>query len=153
MRSTVSHEAVPANDPRGRPARISYLVKRLERALRARLDVIMREEGLTTPQYTALTVLADHPGMPSAQLARHSFVSPQAAHEMVGTLQRKHWVERCEKNGNRREIELHLTAKGRALMARCDARVDALEAELTASLSPDEHASFRTLVKKCLAAL
>src|SRR4051794_2090760 len=55
-----------------------YLVKRVELAVRSRLDEVLRPGGLTTLQYTALTVLQRHPAsLTSAQLARNSFVTAQ----------------------------------------------------------------------------
>lgn len=52
-----------------------YLVKRLELAIRARMDEVLRPHGLTTLQFTALTALRDRDGLSSAQLARRSFVT------------------------------------------------------------------------------
>ena len=42
---------------------MTYLVKQLELAIRADMDVMAREYGLTALQYTALTVLKRHPGL------------------------------------------------------------------------------------------
>ena len=39
-----------------------YAVKRLELVIRAHLDDVLRGSGVTTPQYTALTVLAHRDG-------------------------------------------------------------------------------------------
>lgn len=60
-----------------------YLVKQVELAVRARLDELLRPDGLTALQYTALTVLERHPDMSVAQLARNSFVTAQSMADMV----------------------------------------------------------------------
>jgi len=60
-----------------------YVVGQLELAVRAGLDEIVRAAGITALQYTALTVLDRHDGLSLAQLARHSFVTPQAAADLV----------------------------------------------------------------------
>ena len=77
-----------------------YLLKRVELAVRARLDEIVRPAGLTAAQYTALTVLERHDDMSSAQLARHSFVTAQAIADILDDPARAarlsaHSVARC----------------------------------------------------------
>src|SRR6202012_1479044 len=71
-----------------------YLLKRVELAVRARIDEIVRPAGLTTNQYTALTVLERHDDMSSAQLARHSFVTAQSMADMITTLEARGLIER-----------------------------------------------------------
>jgi hypothetical protein len=44
---------------------------------------LLRPDGLTALQYTALTVLGRHPDMSVAQLARNSFVTAQSMADMV----------------------------------------------------------------------
>ena len=71
--STMSTELLDdgtARDVGGSPARVTYLAKRLESAVRRDLDAAMQAQGLTTPQYAALSILRRHPGLSSAQLAR-----------------------------------------------------------------------------------
>jgi hypothetical protein len=66
-----------------------YLFKQLELVVRALLDDALRPLGLTTLQYTALTVLQRRSGLSSAQLARRSFLRPQTMNVMVQTLQER----------------------------------------------------------------
>src|SRR5579859_2040415 len=103
--------------------RASYLVKELERALRARIDEILQPLELTAVQYTALSVLSVHAGMSSAQLARRSFVSPQAANEMVGALERRGLIRRQGDSGGGRALSIFLTPFGERTLARCEDHV------------------------------
>src|SRR5918995_3614796 len=64
--------------------RLLYVVKQLESAIRAQMDLALRSRRITVPQYTALTVLEQHDEMSAAQLARHTFVSAQAMEGVVG---------------------------------------------------------------------
>ena len=146
-------------DPPARPERerqlprATYLVKQLEWAIRSNLDDIMRPFNLTTLQYTALSVLAHNPGMSAAQLARRSFVSAQAANEMVTALERKGLVERGVDENNRRALKVFLTDKGAEVLARCDEHVDDLEARLFAKVSASREQQFRTVLRACLDAV
>jgi DNA-binding MarR family transcriptional regulator len=135
------------------PVQTTYLVKQLELAIRKNIDGSIRRYGLTTPQYTALTVLARHPGLSSAQLARRSFVTPQAANEMVAALERKGLIERHADARNHRVLEMFLTEVGGRTLELCGTAVLELEGRMMASLPLDEAARFRRSLQACLAAV
>ena len=69
--------------------RISYVVARLERAVRADVNERVRPHGLTTLQYTTLSVLGAR-GQPlsNAQLARRAYMTPQSMIEVIDALER-----------------------------------------------------------------
>jgi DNA-binding MarR family transcriptional regulator len=133
--------------------RPTYLVKQLQEALLRRLDDITRRFDLTTRQYTTLSVLAKYPGISSAQLARLTFVSPQAANEMVGTLEGKGFLRRSVNRSNRRRLEVKLTPAGTRALARCDALVDELEGEVFRGVDPEDQAQFHRMLHTCLQAI
>ena len=129
--------------------RLIYLVKQVEMASRAQLDAICRGFGITVPQYTALSVLARHPGMSSAHLARRSFVTPLAANEMVAALERKELIERCEDSVNRRILRISLTNEGAAVLATCDTEVDCLEERMLMGVSEQDTDWLRAALHRC----
>jgi DNA-binding MarR family transcriptional regulator len=129
--------------------RATYLIKELERAVRLRIDAIVEPLGLTAVQYTALSVLSRHPGMSSAQLARRSFVSPQAANEMVSILERRGLIRRRAGSEGGRALWIHLTALGERTLAGCDLQVDALEAQLFGGVTRRDEALFRDMLRSC----
>jgi len=126
-----------------------YLVKRVELAVRARLDEIVRPTGLTAIQYTALTVLERHDDMSSAQLARHSFVTAQSMADMITTLQGRGLIERHRDRADRRRLVVSLTAEGRVLLDRHRDEVAALEGDMIAGLSGPETAGLRAALNAC----
>jgi DNA-binding MarR family transcriptional regulator len=130
--------------------RISYVVKRLESALRAQLDLICRDKGITTMQYVALSVLHVHPGMSSAQLAARSFVSPQSANQMVTTLERTGYLVRAPYEQNRRILQISLTEKGLELLAACDGAVDDLESTMLEGVDDGAQKVLRQAVNTCI---
>ena len=75
--------------------RISYAVARLERAVRSGIAERVRPYGLTTLQYTTLSVLNRH-GAPlsNAQLARRAYMTPQAMSEVIDALETKGLIRR-----------------------------------------------------------
>lgn len=113
-----------------------YLVKQLELAVRSQLDTAVAEAGLTTIQYTALTVLEQHPGMTSAVLARHSFVRAQTMAELVAILDARGLIERSPDPASKRQYLIRLTDEGRRVLGRLREPVAEIERRMT-SRTPD----------------
>ena len=141
-----------ARVPSSEEPRLTYLIKQLQEALLARLDEITQPFGLTPKQYTTLSVLARHRGISSAALGRLTFVTPQAANEMLATLERKGFLERFVDEDNRRQLEVELTRTGARKLARCDELVDRLEVDVFSSLGTAERERFRRALATSLAA-
>src|SRR5919201_3355208 len=114
--------------------RISYLVGRLDRALRRQLDRVLRTQDLTVRQYTTLSVLRARAGLSNAQLARRSLITPQSMNEVLAVLAERGLVRRTPDESHGRVIRTELTPAGIAVMRACDAAVDALEAQMLAEL-------------------
>lgn len=125
-------------------------MKRLELAIRAEMDSLVGAVGITALQYTALTALARHPGLSGAQLARRSFVSPQAGSEMVANLERKGLIERCPHEANRRVLRIELTRAGEELLAACLPAVDDLERRMLKQLSDARVDELRASLEVCI---
>ncbi|MEO9180126.1 MAG: MarR family transcriptional regulator [Acidimicrobiales bacterium] len=145
----MSARTIAEGDLPGR-ARLTYLVKQLERAIRVAMDDVTRAYDLTAIQYTALSVLVRNRGMSSAQLARRSFVSPQACYEMIVILEGKGLVERKPLAGNRRTLQIEVTKAGVSVLKKCDRHMDQLEQRIFGVLSTTERQSFRNDLVECI---
>ncbi len=110
--------------------RVSYVVARLDRAVRREIDDRVRRHGLTATQYTALSVLARRTGLSNAQLARRSYVTPQSMSQLIAVLERGGLIERTPDPDHRRILRAQLTRKGRRVLAACDAAVDDMERKM-----------------------
>jgi DNA-binding MarR family transcriptional regulator len=126
------------------------MVKQLELAVRAEMDIHARAHGLTTLQYTALTVLERHPGMSGAELARRSFVSPQSGSEMVGHLERKGLIERTPDARNRRILRMTLSKEGAKLVRSCEKWMDELETRMLTGLARRDANELRRVLQTCV---
>lgn len=136
-----------AEDP---TPRVTYTVKRLESAIRRRLDVICRENGLSTAQYTALSVLRSRPGMSSAQLAVRSFIKPQSANQTVAELEKLGFIERRADEFNQRILRTNLTDRGRSYLGACDGGVDQLEATMFEGMTDDDIGKLQEVMSRCI---
>src|SRR6266700_4081618 len=139
--------------PRSASPLLLYLVKRVELAIRARLDDLFRPVGLTALQYTALTVLERHDNMSSAQLARNSFVTAQSMADMITTLEGRGLIQRHRDRADRRRLVVALTAGGRELLDRYRDQVSALEAQMLTGLTKAEITALRRNLHACHANL
>jgi DNA-binding MarR family transcriptional regulator len=119
-----------------------YATKRLELVIRTHLDEVLRGSGVTTLQYTALTVLEHRDGVSAAQLARDSFVTPQSMADMLRPLEQRGLIRRAANPANRRELLVHLTVPGRSLLAEYASRTAAVEARMTAGFDAAQRAAF-----------
>lgn len=134
-------------------ARISYLIKWVEKGVRSRLDTILQPMGVTTPEYTTLSVLRRRSGLSSAQLARRAFVSAQAMNQIVVSLERAGWIQRTPDPDNSRTLRAELTREGRTLLSACDKATAQVERTLLSRLTESEIESLRATLEICAGAL
>jgi DNA-binding MarR family transcriptional regulator len=130
-----------------------YAVKQVELVVRSHLDDLLRECGVTALQYTALTVLQRREGLSSAELARNSFVTPQAMADLVAGLERRGLISRQRDPHNRRRLLTGLTPAGHELLAHMQGPVAALEQRMVRALLPQEREQLRDLLNRCRSAL
>ena len=117
------------------------------------MDAGLRELDVTTPQYAALSVLAEEPGISNAALARRSFVTPQTMNQIMLRLEAAGLVERRAHPEHGRVLQAYLTEEGENLRRECAIRVDALEGRMISWLSEDERLTLLELLRGCSAAL
>ena len=128
----------PGEGKRGEGGHLGYLLRQAGAALRGRMERALADLDVTPPQFVALTMVAAYPGLSSADLARLSFLTAPTVTVIVGNLKRASALASRPHPVHGRIQQLEITEAGKALLARCKRRVDAVEARLAAPLSPDE---------------
>jgi DNA-binding MarR family transcriptional regulator len=99
---------------------VGYVLKRTTAALRTAMDAALRDHDLTVPQYSCLEQLAHTPGLTNAALARGTFVSRQAMHQLLGTLKSADLVQ---SDGAGRHEHFTLTETGAERLVGASAAV------------------------------
>jgi len=132
---------------------VGYLLKNAQQALRAAMDTALRGLGITTPQYAALTFLDESPGLSSAQLARRAFVTPQTMNRIVANLEAAGLIARGPHPELGRVLQASLTPQGRKLLTECHRRVQQVESQMVADLTPAERQQLAGLLQRCADAL
>ncbi len=133
--------------------RLTYLVGRLNRALRKRLGAALLPFKLSVAQYTTLSVLQLRANLSNAQLAKRAFISPQAMNEVIQGLEARRLVARRASSSHGRIVQLLLTRRGLELMHDCDTAVDRLEQSMLAGLTGGERKLLGTTLASCTHAL
>ena len=117
--------------------RVGYLVYRVERRVRARLDEELRLIGVSTPEYVSLSLLRERDGLSCAQLARWVMVTPQAMNLVISALERRKLIRRRPDPTHRRVLRASVTPKGLEILARCDEAMDRIEADMLGDVAPE----------------
>jgi DNA-binding MarR family transcriptional regulator len=133
--------------------RIGYMLKRVQAALRGRMDEVLGPRGLTAPQYAVLAALQREAGISNAELARRAFVTPQTMVRIVENLEAMGLVSRRAHPSHGRIRPASLTSKGATLVASCHAGVAGLEQRMLADLGPEQRRQLLDLLVKCAVAL
>ena len=126
-----------------------YVLWQLQAAARRPVVRLCEAEfGITRREWRMLAQLADSEGMPSSALAERAALDRAQTSRAVSALVQKGLVVRTPRPGNRREVLLHLTERGRALYAALLPRVAAINQELLSVLSETEVATLELLVQR-----
>jgi DNA-binding MarR family transcriptional regulator len=121
-----------------RENKVGYLVKRVQLALRKRLDSSLANQNLTTAQYAVLYHLAHSPGASNAELARLSFATPQTMIRLVRGLERKRFLVRRPSPRDPHILEARLTKYGARVLRIAQRQVDAIHDRMLGNLSRSE---------------
>ncbi|MFD9816737.1 MarR family winged helix-turn-helix transcriptional regulator [Streptomyces sp. NPDC059080] len=140
----------PANDA---TQHIGYLLKRAQAALRAAMDKALRKHGLTVPQYATLELLALHPGMSNADLARATFVTRQSGNVVLRGLQEAGLIARPATADHGRARPARLTEEGHTRLATVQAAVHAVEQRMADALPPRRVTALLTDLERIATAL
>ena len=126
-----------------------YVLWQLQAAARRPVVRLCEAEfGITRREWRMLAQLADSEGMPSSALAERAALDRAQTSRAVSALVQKGLVVRTPRPGNRREVLLHLTERGRARYAALLPRVAAINQELLSVLSETEVATLDALVQR-----
>lgn len=112
------------------------------------VEAALRDEGLTTGQYTVLSALKRFEPCTSAELARKQDMTAQSMGAYLSALEGKGLLERSHLDGNRRDIIVRRSQKGIAVHDRCDALVLVAENAYLSSIPPEDRDDFVSYLAK-----
>jgi DNA-binding MarR family transcriptional regulator len=115
--------------PAAEPSLI-YLVGRVNQGITREMRSRLVAWDLSVPEYTALSVLSNRPGLSNAQLARRTMITPQSMIQILAKLERRKLVRRELDPDHQRILRAELTAAGRAMLTKADLVIQPLQEQL-----------------------
>jgi DNA-binding MarR family transcriptional regulator len=125
---------------------LGFLMYRVMAALRPQVAAELKPLRLSLPEFVCLRILSKRPGLTSAELARGTNVSAQAANQVLLALEERGALTRPASSPAGRAMPAQLTRRGKALLKRADAAVDVAEQRILAPLTADERRQLKQLL-------
>jgi DNA-binding MarR family transcriptional regulator len=144
---TQTASAAPSS---AREPTVSYVMGRLDLALRRNLSEGLASVGVTLPQYTALSVLRERGALSNAQLARRVLITPQSTIKVIAALENKGLITRVPDPDHGRILRTLLTPNGQDVLEACDRVAQQVEAKMLEELSPEERSQLQSSLKSCV---
>jgi DNA-binding MarR family transcriptional regulator len=123
-------------------ANLGYLFRLAHQRLRASLDDVLHDLGLSAQQYVILSVFEIRPELSTSELARITQVTRQTMHAAVLELETAGLIERRPQN--QRVVLVRPTRRGRKTLAAATDRVRAVEQAALAGLGRTDERVVRT---------
>ena len=102
---------------------LGFLLYRVMAALRPQVAAELKPLGLGLPEFVCMRILAEHPGLTSAELARGTNVSAQAMNQVLHALEDRGVLTRLASTTAGRAMPAQLTRRGKVLLKHADAAV------------------------------
>lgn len=129
-------------------APLGYLLYRVGAVLRPEVSAVLGPLGLTLPEFVCLRVLSMYPGTSSAELSRHTNVTPQAMNTVLRKLEETGVVARPSSVSSGRALPATLTSQGRALLKRAEGAVRTADARILSKLTDAQQREFKRMLEK-----
>ncbi|MFE3023815.1 MarR family winged helix-turn-helix transcriptional regulator [Nocardia tengchongensis] len=133
--------------------RLGSYIKRAEQALMGAKNAALKPTGVTIPQYAALYVLSENPGISAAELARRCGVTPPTMNTVLTNLRDRGLIERTPHAWHRNVLETSLTDEGRRVMRAADKRAVPVERALAAEFTEAESAALMAMLERAATVL
>lgn len=129
-------------------APLGYLLYRVSSALRPQVAAVLGPLGLTLPEFVCMRVLSLYPGLSSAELARHSGVTPQAMNTVLHRLQNRGAVARPKSVPSGRALPATLTEAGLDLLTQAEDAVRVADGRVLTALTSAEQHHLRQMLER-----
>jgi DNA-binding MarR family transcriptional regulator len=133
------HEAVPQD-------RIAHLVRDTERAFRRALQLRLAAHRVPFGHWSFLRILWDADGLTQKELSLRAGVMEPTTLAAIRAMEARGLVERRRRPTNRKNVYVHLTAKGRALEARLVPLAEETNRASAAGIDPQDIATLRRVL-------
>lgn len=128
--------------PIGRVVKAGYIT------LRKELEELLRPLGLTHTQWSALTIIRQHPGITPSQLEPILMIERPSVTSLLNGMEKKGYILRKEHPQDGRYKQIYLTDAGMNLAEETQHLTLAIEERVKEGMTPDEFETLRVLLVK-----
>jgi DNA-binding MarR family transcriptional regulator len=136
--------------PAGLERRVTYLLRRVTEAAGRKANAALTALQLDTRHYTVLAVLGAGAGSSQKAIADTLGLDRATVVSLVDTLEAQGLARRAQSREDRRANVVELTAKGRRVLKRADALMEACELSFVASLTELERHQLTDFLERLL---
>jgi DNA-binding MarR family transcriptional regulator len=130
--------------------RITYLLRRVTEAAGRMANAHLEPLGVDTRHYTVLAVVAAGGGSSQRTIADTLGLDRATVVALVDTLESQGLARRVRSRDDRRANAVELTSKGRRVLKRADALMEACELSFVAALRDEERTQLRNTLERLL---
>ncbi|MBB4196344.1 hypothetical protein CCR94_13425 [Rhodoblastus sphagnicola] len=132
---------------------LGYVVNLLGRLFARALDQRLRRHGVALGQFPVLLILWEQEGITQSEIARRLDIEQPTVANTLKRMERDGLVSFGPDPGNRRQVLVGLSEKGRALRAPLIAEAEAVNGQASQDFSAAERALFIALLRRMAANL
>lgn len=129
-------------------AEIERLLRHVSFIIKKRGRDILKNFDITTPQFLALQVLRDEPGITMGELCEKLFLAYSTATDLVDRMEKNGYVNRQRDLEDRRVIRLFITEKGEEIIHEVILARRRYVEQILKELSAEEIEQLATLLEK-----
>ena len=126
---------------------LGFLINQAGRIFARALEARLRRHGVPLGQFPLLLVLWDEDGLGQTEIARRLDIEQPTVANTVQRMVRDGLVTVDPDPDDRRRVVVRLTPKGRALEAPLTGEADAVNADASSGLAPDELEAFKKTIQ------
>lgn len=130
------------------PDYLGYQVRQVQSAIFGDFAAITAETGVTPGEFSLLMLVENNPGINQGALARMYNIDKSTLSIAVTGLVGRDLVEKIRSDEDRRYHAVHLTPKGRDVLARTTRRVEDQERAMDSVLEPGEREAMLDMLRR-----
>lgn len=127
---------------------LGFRLRRVQIRLARDFSAATTDHVLRSGEYTALAVIASHPGVSQNEICKATGLDKSAAVAVIDGLHERKWITRRRSDQDRRRYVLTISAAGRRALADLVGRTRHIEEPVLSALSTRERAQLFALLDK-----
>lgn len=128
--------------------RLAHLIKDARRAMERALQIRLIDHSVSFGHWSFLRILWEHDGLTQRELSGLAGMSAPTTFAAINAMEALGYVHRSQREGNKKNVYIHLTLKGRALRKHLLPLAEEINAVAISGLEPEDVRIARKVLTK-----